>query len=519
MLFANLMSEKLSHYITEPISYLKGLVSNITEKQNYGERSHLQSDDEIGALATGINSMLDNIKIRDDQLVNELAQRLVIEQKLDQLAYYDSQTKLPNRHAFTEHIHQLMGIGSQPNAHFYLLLLDLDYFKTVNDTYGHEAGDELLTQCGHRLRRILNEQDTVYRIGGDEFAIVLKAVKSIKDVETICQRIIKAVSQKFLIHTHEVYIGTSIGIAQFSKDKSRDSQLIKHADTAMYWAKAAGKNTYKFYSEEIEQANYYQQKLNLDLQDALKKQQFELYYQPIIHVETQAIIGFEALLRWHHPQQGYISPNIFIPMAETNGLIIQIGDWVIKAALKQLAHWQTQYHPLIFMNINISAKQFFDKRILDTVRLTLKNQQLDPSTVHFELTESILMEDVGKSTQVMRALRDMGTGIAVDDFGTGHSSMRYLKQFPINTIKVDKCFVRGLPTDTVDTAIVDAIFALAKSLKLDIVAEGVETQEQVDYLRKLGCKKVQGFFFNRPITVEEVELLLQASVQENPLIQ
>lgn len=507
MLLARVVSKRINQILTEPITYLESLVTSVTKYHNYSQRSTIQSADEIGALSEGINSMLDNIKMRDDKLVEELKHRIVVERKLDQLAYYDSQTKLPNRHAFTEHINQATGKDS---AHFYLLMLDLDFFKVVNDTHGHEAGDQLLTQCGQRLRRILDEDDTVFRIGGDEFAIVLNAVTTIHDVEKICHRITHAIAQKFLINGQEISIGTSIGIAQCAGGCS-ESNLIKHADVAMYWAKSAGKNTFKFYSEEIERANFHHQKLTTDLQTALKNEQFELYYQPIVHVQTSKIVGFEALLRWRHPAEGMISPNVFIPIAENTGAITTIGSWVIKQALAQLSRWQAKYHANLFMNVNISARQFFDKRVIEIVREALQETQVVPATVHFEVTESMLMEDVEKAVGMLTQLRELGTAIAIDDFGTGHSSMSYLKQFPVDTIKIDKSFVRGLPVDGVDTAIVEAIFALAKSLKLDVVAEGVENIQQLDCLKHKHCSKVQGYLFSEPVPADKIESYLAKS--------
>jgi len=509
MFLVRIISKKLNKYITEPISYLENMVTNITNNHNYSDRSTIDSKDEIGALATGINKMLDNIKLRDDRLIEELQQRIAVEQKLDQLAYYDSQTKLPNRHAFTEHINKVMGVSYAGTEHFYLLMLDLDNFKVVNDTHGHEEGDELLKQCGQRLRWILDEEDTVFRIGGDEFAIILKAVKSIHDVEKICLRITHAISQQFMIGSHEILIGVSIGVVQYQNGNFTESNLIKNADVAMYWAKAAGKNTFKFYSTEIEDANVYQQKLIVDLQSAVKNNEFELYYQPIVNAESAEIAGFEALIRWRHPQQGIISPNVFIPIAEETGLITSIGEWVISTELDQLKVWQKQYSADLFVNINISVRQFFDKRIVDIIKSALKTSNIKPNTVNFEITESILMEDVDKAIGILTSLREMGAGIAVDDFGTGHSSMSYLKQFPVDTIKIDKSFVRGLPTDSVDTAIIVAILALAKSLELEVVAEGVETEKQFDFLRAKNCTKVQGYLFSKPISADQIGKLLR----------
>ncbi len=508
MLLVRVISKKLNRYITEPISYLEAMVSNITNNHNYTDRSKIQSSDEIGALSTGINNMLDNIKLRDDRLIEELQQRIAVEQKLDQLAYYDSQTKLPNRHAFTEKINKLMGMDEGSANHFYLLMLDLDNFKVVNDTYGHEQGDELLKQCGQRLRWILNEDDIVFRLGGDEFAIILRAVKTVHDVEKICARITHALAQQFMIGSHEIFVGVSIGVVQYQDKNYSESNLVKNADVAMYWAKSAGKNTFKFYSAEIEEANFHQQKLTTDLHSALKNNEFELYYQPIIHTESAHIVGLEALLRWNHPEEGVISPFVFIPIAENTGLIAPIGEWVIKSALDQLKDWQDQFNPDLFVNINLSARQFFDRRIVTMVSTAIKDSGIVPETVNFELTESLLMEDVDKAVGILSALKEMGTGISVDDFGTGHSSMSYLKQFPVDTIKIDKSFVRGLPTDSVDTAIIEAIFALAKSLQLDVVAEGVETEEQFEFLRAKHCTKVQGYLFSAPVKAKKIDQML-----------
>jgi diguanylate cyclase len=511
MLLVKFIAKKLNKYITDPIVYLESLVTNITNNNDYADRSTIKSSDEIGALSKGINNMLDDIKFRDYKLIEELEQRIVVEQKLDQLAYYDSQTTLPNRHAFTEHINKLMGVGEGSTEHFYLLMLDLDNFKVVNDTHGHAEGDQLLKQCGQRLRWILNEEDTVFRIGGDEFAIVLRGVKSIHDVEKICLRITHAISQQFMIGVHELFIGVSIGIVQYQNKNFTESTLVKNADMAMYWAKSAGKNTYKFYSEEIEAANHHHQKLTNDLQSAVKNNELELYYQPIINVESARTVGFEALLRWNHPEEGIISPNVFIPIAEYTGVIIPIGEWVINAALAQLKNWQVQHDSDLFVNINVSARQFFDKRIVDIINFALKALKITPKTVNFEITESILMEDVNKAIDILKALRKMGTGIAVDDFGTGHSSMNYLKMFPVDTLKIDKSFVRGVPMDSVDAAIVEAIFALARSLKLDVVAEGVETEQQFDFLRAKNCSKVQGYLFSEAIQADKVDKLLYQS--------
>lgn len=512
MVLARLISRHLNRYITEPIGYLEHLVTRITQNQKYTERSSIRADDEIGALSAGINTMLESITHRDEQLREELDQRRHIEKRLDQLAYFDHQTTLPNRHAFTEHINKTMHACGTEKRAFYLLMLDLDNFKVVNDTIGHEAGDKLLKECGKRLHSILSENDGIFRIGGDEFAITLQGVKSSLDVEKICHRITHAVSQKFTIDKHEIFVGVSIGVVQYIDGNYSESSLIKNADVAMYWAKADGKNTFKLYSREIEELKYHRQELITHLQDALSNNELELYYQPIVNVASNTIVGVEALLRWHQPQMGTISPVEFIPIAESTGLITPIGDWVINTALAQIRTWQDKYGPDLFVNINISGRQFHDQYIINKVNAAITKNMVDPRTINFELTESILMEHVGSTVHILKALRKLGTSISIDDFGTGHSSMSYLKQFPVNTLKIDRSFIQGLPEDEVDTAIIKSIFALAESLKLDVVAEGVETGLQFDFLKEHQCAKAQGFFFSPPLPAGEIEALFDKSI-------
>jgi EAL domain-containing protein (putative c-di-GMP-specific phosphodiesterase class I) len=310
------------------------------------------------------------------------------------------------------------------------------------------------------------------------------------------------------VNGHEIFVGVSIGITQYQNRNFSETDLLKNADAAMYWAKSAGKNTFKFYSAEIETANYFLQKITTDLQDALRDNELELLYQPIIAVKTGQMMGVEALLRWHNPDEGLISPDVFIPIAEKTGLITPIGEWVVREALKQLKIWEKLNRPQLFVNVNVSARQLFDKRIVDVIGDAIFEFEVDPKCINLELTESSLMEDVDRAIGILSELKKLGVGIAVDDFGTGHSSMRYLKQFPVDTIKIDKCFVRGIPSDDVDIAIVEAIFALAKSLKLDVVAEGVETEAQYDFLKQKNCAKVQGHLFNHPLTAIEIDQLL-----------
>jgi diguanylate cyclase len=511
VIFARLVSKRIQRYIAEPIAYLEKLVTRITQGHDYSMRSNIQTDDEIGALSNGINNMLEDIQNRDLQLIKELEQREIIQKKLDQLAYFDTLTHLPNRHAFTESIHEVLSMGGKVTNRLYLLFLDLDNFKIVNDSHGHQLGDALLSRCAERLSRIFPENDKVYRIGGDEFAVILQTAQSHQEVEDVCNRITQALSRKFLINGHELNVGVSIGVVEHEENSRDTKSLIKHADAAMYWAKSAGKNTYKFYSLALEQANFFTQQLTDDLHYALEKNELELHYQPIINIDTAQMVGVEALLRWHNGRAGIIRPDIFIPIAESTGLIIPIGEWVIREAIAQLVLWHKSGHPDFFININISPRQLFDHRIVNSIKSAITDFQIDPKYINLELTESSLMEDVDKAIAILEGIQSIGVGVAIDDFGTGHSSMSYLKQFPISTIKIDKSFIKGIPTDQVDCAIIDAIFALAGSLNLDVVAEGVETEDQYAFLRTKRCTKLQGYLFSKPLPAKNIEDLLTQS--------
>lgn len=504
-LFANLINRQ----IVDPINYLYSLSTKITSNKNYSQRSTLNSEDEIGELSMGINAMLDSIEQRDAKLSEELEYRKQAEKKLDQLAYFDAQTNLQNRHAFGEILNKVTAEAVSSKKTIYLLLLDLDHFKVVNDTLGHDVGDILLKNCADRLKSVISRADPIFRIGGDEFAIILENIEQSSQVRRICERIIEKLSQTFMIENNEVKIGVSIGVVENPQGLYNESSLVKNADIAMYWAKSDGRNTYKFYSKDIEAVKFHEQKLIDLLQVALKRNELELYYQPIYSIADVSVIGFEALLRWQQPELGMVSPTEFIPLAESTGLINPIGDWVIATSLKQIREWQVNFNPNLFININLSARQFHNKNIAKKIEQEITVNGVDARTVNFEVTESFLMQDMDATINTLKSLKKIGVRVSIDDFGTGHSSMNYLKLLPVNTIKIDKSFVNGLPTEKVDCAIVNAIFSLAKSLNLDVVAEGIETEAQLNYLRKNHCTKGQGYLLSAPVPSIEIETILQ----------
>ncbi len=514
MLLAKLLLKKLNRFITEPISRLEYFVTEITESKNYTTRCQTQSTDEVGALSIGINKMLDNIESRDKKLLDELEQRRKVEHRLDQLAYLDSLTNLPNRYSFTEDIASLLAQANKNEINLHLLMLDLDNFKVINDTLGHWAGDHLLKESAIRLNESLRKNASIYRIGGDEFAIILMGITTLELVEAICHRIIRTMSEKFVINNHELFVGVSIGVVEYTGGHYNQSSLIKHADAAMYWAKNDGKNTYKIYSNQIEQANFHQQMLIGMLEDSIQNNELELYYQPIIDGQTRRILGFEALLRWNQSEIGFVSPTEFIPLAESSGLIRPIGDWVINKALDQIKLWQTFYYPELFININLSGRQFEDCYLMEKIMYGITRNQLNPATVNLEITESVLMEDIDRAISILNSLHDLGVRIALDDFGTGHSSMNYLKKFPINTLKIDKGFVQGLPDDEMDKAIVESLLTLADGLGLSVVAEGVETEAQLEFMVNHHCYKIQGYLFSPALPIDQIEKLLEQSYDD-----
>lgn len=493
---------RLNRNIVDPIHALQTFVSNITRNHHYDQRVKITSADEIGMLGHDINNMLESIRQRDSQLQKELEHRKIIEEKLQFLAHYDKNTQLLNRHAFEEAITRKITATPDDRKHVYLLLLDLDRFKIVNDAFGHGTGDKLLQQVAHRLRGNLSQKDAIFRLGGDEFAILLDA-SGRTTIEQVCKRIIQTISAQFIVDDHEIHIGVSIGIALLRPGFDSKTEVMKNADVALYQAKDAGRNTFRFYSDEDEASTSELRTLREELHFALQNQELELYYQPIIHTQQLKTIGFEALLRWRHPSKGVLAPDQFISLAEGSGLIISIGAWVIHQSLKQLAMWQEMFDRDLFMNVNISSRQLDDDSLSNTIRHALDFYHIAPRTLNLEITESMVMRNIESAKQILYSLKQLGIGIAIDDFGIGHSSMNYLKQLPVDILKIDKQFTAGIPQDKVDIAIVDALVALAVSLNLKVVAEGVESAIQFEYLQYKLCHHVQGYLFSAALSASQ----------------
>ena len=437
----------------------------------------------------------------------DVTQRKQAEDQLAHLAHHDSLTGLPNRVLLLERLSQTLAYAQRQARTVAVLYLDLDRFKVINDTLGHGVGDELLKAAAERLSRAVRSSDTVARPGGDEFIVVLADVANEIDVRAVADKIVSTFNDPFIVGENEFFISTSIGVSVYPHDGTDVDTLIKNADAAMYQAKDKGRNNTQHYTAEIHDKTLRKLSLDGDMRRALEREEFVVHYQPIVEVATSRITGFEALLRWQHPTRGMIQPDDFIPLAEETGLIVPLGDWVLHTACRQQKTWERLGCASGRVTVNISARQFQQRDLVSSVRHCVDEYQIDPGTLELELTESLVMRDVPGSLRSLLQLREMGVGVSMDDFGTGYSSLSYLKNFPIASLKIDRSFIDELTLDPFDDAISLAIITLAKSLKIRVIAEGVETQVQLMKLRRLQCDEAQGMYFSRPVPAEETLLL------------
>ncbi len=425
-------------------------------------------------------------------------------------AFHDLLTGLPNRMLFNDRLPLALANAQRNGTMLAVMFLDLDRFKTINDTLGHAIGDQLLETVASRLAGCLREGDTIARWGGDEFTLLLPQINNTEDAAKAAQRLSKALKPAFHLGVHELYISCSIGIALYPHDGDDAQTLLKNADAALYRVKEQGRNGYQIYTPAINSQASALLALESSLHHALERQQFVLHYQPQINVNTGQITGMEALLRWQHPELGLIPPRVFIALAEENGLIVPIGEWVLRTACAQNKAWQVAGLPHLRIAVNLSARQFQQPHLVETVAQTLAETRLNPCHLELEITETVVMHDADFTTSMLKDLQAMGVKLAVDDFGTGYSSLGYLKRFPLNTIKIDQSFIRELTIDPNDAAIVTAVIALGRGLNLNVVAEGVETQAQLDYLRSRHCEEMQGYWFSRPMPAAAATQFLQA---------
>lgn len=492
----------------------KSLLSTIETGRNLSVTFRIRTCDGTEIVVASQAELIRDANDHPELLVGTLldvTERTKAEQEIHQLANYDILTGLPNRNLLHDRLQQAIIQAARSQNSVGILFLDLDRFKGINDSLGHRAGDQLLRTVAERLRVCVRESDTLARIGGDEFVIILSMVSDEDGISSAAAKVLGIISEPLVIEGQELYLTASIGIAVYPNDGIDMQTLLKHADLAMYQAKDMDRNNFQFFSSDLNVKVMERMVLENSLRKALDRNEFQLYYQPQIDVQTGAVVGFEALLRWLHPELGMISPDKFIPLAEETGLILSIGEWVIRTACKQIKAWQESGLPPARMAVNLSGRQF-RSRLDDVVAAILLETGLDARWLELELTESILMRNAAENLQLLQALAAMGCSLSIDDFGTGYSSLSYLKHFPLGRLKIDRSFVRDITTNPDDMAIAKIIIDMAHNLKLQVTAEGVEDHEQLALLKSYGCDEMQGFLFSKPVPADKAAQLLRDGI-------
>lgn len=464
------------------------------------------------SLEATVNRLLDDPDVAGIVLnCRDITARKRDEATIRHLAYFDALTGLPNRTLFNDRLAQALAHSRRKDARgLAIMFLDLDRFKTINDTLGHGAGDEMLRSAAQRLSQALREEDTVARLGGDEFLFLLPGVDDIEDAARVAQKILDLFSSPFRLLDHELHVTGSIGVTMFPLDGADAETLIRNADTALYRAKEQGRNRYQLYAPAMNAIALKRLVLENDLRHAVERNELELHYQPLVLLDSGTPVGVEALLRWRHPEAGPVSPADFVPMAEETGVIVPLTRWVLNTACSQMKAWQRSGIDLQTVSVNISARRFNDCSLPAMVDQALRATGLEGRYLCIELTESVMMENVEATINTLEQLKKLGTRISIDDFGTGYSSLSYLQRLPIDTLKIDKSFVRHIPTASDASAIAILIIAMAHNLKLSVVAEGVETQEQMSFLRSERCDLMQGFLVSRPLPVADITEFLKS---------
>jgi diguanylate cyclase (GGDEF)-like protein len=460
-------------------------------------------------LHRALSRMARDLRNHRDELVARIDAERASAQRIEHMAYHDALTGLPNRTLFSRLLEQSLLDARRARRQLAVMFIDLDRFKNINDTLGHEAGDALLKDVAARLRTALRASDRVARLGGDEFVVLVTEIDDENSIAAVAGKVLATVARPCRLGDQDFRVTASIGISVYPIDGLDEPTLMKHADIAMYQAKEDGRNAVAFYSDDLNHHSVERLAFESNLRHALEDRQFEIHYQPKVDCKTGRVTGVEALLRWRHPDLGLVLPSKFIPVAEETGLIVPIGRWVLRNACRQLMAWRRAGLPPMRMAVNLSGRQFADDRLLDDVRAILAETGLPPDSLEIEITESVLMADVRKTRAVLKAFRTLNIRLSVDDFGTGYSSLSNLKRFPVDTIKVDRSFVRDLATNDEDKAIANAIIAMGRTLGMSIVAEGVETDAQAAFLREQGCDEIQGFFYSRAVPPAELEQLLR----------
>jgi len=479
------------------------IFEDVTERRNAEEALRRARDE----LEQRVAERTTELTAANMQLQKEIYERMQAEQRIWHVAHHDALTGLPNRALLHDRLEQALAQASRDDHRVGVAFIDLDRFKSINDSLGHTVGDELLRQVAERLNGVVRAVDTVSRLGGDEFVIVLRQIAGPDDAVLVAEKIIGALAAPIAVQGHQLHVTPSIGISIFPDDGTGALQLMKNADTAMYHAKARGRNTFQFFAPRMNEEATRFFHLEQQLRHAIAADQLLLHFQPVIDIRDRIVCGTEALVRWQHPEQGLMSPAEFIPIAEETGMIVPLGEWVLGEALRQNRRWQEAGFLPVPVAVNLSPRQFRQKGLVDNVRRLLGESGQPARLLELEITESSLMQDIDEAMEKLRQLAAMGVQLVIDDFGTGYSSLNYLKRLPVHKLKIDRSFVRDLGIDWDDGAIVSVIVGLAQALNLETVAEGVETQLQFDMLRNYGCECFQGYYFARPLTPDQTESL------------
>jgi diguanylate cyclase (GGDEF)-like protein len=535
LLVAYSLSAQMQHIITAPLFRLSAIARRISTEKNYSLRAGGEGRDELGSLIVDFNIMLEEIQARDEKLKThqeELEARVAqrtreleranielasskeqaesVAKRMQFHAHHDSLTGLPNRVLLNDRIKTELAHARREQSILALLFLDLDRFKIINDSLGHATGDQLLRIISRRVKDCVREGDTVARLGGDEFMVLLPRIASASDAGRISNKIIDSLTEPVSCNGHDLHITTSVGISIYPFDGTDAETLIRNADISMYRAKELGRNKAVYYTAELNAGSRKQLALETNLRKALERNELKLFYQPKIDITLNTIVGVEALLRWQRPGMGYISPKDFIPIAEESGLITPIGEWVLHTAFRQLREWHDAGFTDLTMAVNLSSVQLARTGFENILESALVDSGINPALAELEVTENVAMKNMESAAATLYKLKKMGVSIAMDDFGTGYSSLGYLRSLPIDTVKIDQSFVREIPDNMEDVLIAQAIIAMANSLNMALVVEGIETVRQLNFFKQQGCRIVQGYLFSKPVEAEAILDMLRA---------
>ena len=483
-------------------------------KRNAAEREAKEAKKQLEENYIELEEAYKQVKSTQEELAQKYDELKRSEERNKKLAYVDYLTDLPNRISFTEKLDQIMA-NIRKEEVIAVMYIDLDNFKNINDVLGHSYGDELLIDVTDRMKQVLDQNDYFARFGGDEFMVLTQNIESTELYEEKIRKIQKVFTYPFVLSMREFFVTTSIGVAFAPKDGKTTQMLVKNVDAAMYSAKAMGKNTYCYYDENINESLMAKIELQSELRNALQNEEFVVFYQAQIDLKCDKIVGFEALVRWIHPEKGLIGPAGFVQVAEETGLIVPIGRWVLFEACKQLKRWEEEGYDDISIAVNLSARQFKDADIVAMVNEAIEETKIDPGKLDLEITESIAIENIEYTIEIIQQLKEIGVKFSLDDFGTGYSSMNYLKHLPVNNLKIDKSFLDRVIEDISDQQIVSTIITLAQTLDLVVIAEGVESSEQAVFLKKANCNQAQGYLYSKPIPEMEASKLLKEFKERN----